>query len=100
LFSEPRLKIINFLRNGEKNVSEIVQELKIDQTAVSHNLARLKKCGFIIPERDGKFINYKLNQETIEPLIEIIEKHMLQHCIHILHNMKNKMKGGKKYGRK
>jgi len=42
LVSEPRLRIINFLRNGKKNVSEIVNELNMDQANVSHDLARLK----------------------------------------------------------
>ncbi|MEK6844838.1 MAG: transcriptional regulator, partial [Nanoarchaeota archaeon] len=47
LVSESRLKIINLLRKGRKNVSEIMANLKMDQTAVSHDLARLKKCGFV-----------------------------------------------------
>lgn len=92
LVSGPRLKIINFLRRGRKNVSELMEELEIEQTALSHNLARLKKCGFVITELDGKYHYYKLNEKTIEPLMEIIERHMLQHCIHIL----RQMKGGEK----
>ncbi len=89
LVSEPRLKIINFLRKGKKNVTEIMEELKMDQTSVSHNLSRLKKCGFVNDEINGKFRYYELNKETIKPLMEIIEKHMLQHCVHILKTMKN-----------
>ena len=84
LFSESRLKIINLLRKDKKNVSEIMRELKLDQTAVSHDLSRLKKCGFVGVEIEGKFRYYKLNKETIKPLIELIDKHMSQYCIHIL----------------
>ena len=87
LISEPRLKIINLLRKEKKNVSELMKELKMEQTAISHNLSRLKKCGFVIDESDGKFHYYKLNNETIRPLMEIIEKHMSEHCIHILKSM-------------
>jgi len=47
LCSESRLRIINLLRFGKKNVSNIIDELKIDQTAASHDLARLKRCGFV-----------------------------------------------------
>lgn len=89
LVSEPRLKIINLLRKGKKNVSEIKKELKMDQSAVSHNLARLKKCGFVSSEVDKKFRYYKLNQKTIKPLMEIIDRHMSQNCIHILRDSKN-----------
>ena len=88
LVSSSRLKIINLLRKGRKNVSEIIKELKMNQTAVSHDLSRLKKCGFVEIERMGKFRYYKLNENTIKPLMKIIEKHMSQFCIHILHNMK------------
>lgn len=91
LVSESRLKIINLLRNGKKNVSQIMDELKMKQTPVSHDLARLKQCGFVNSEIDGKFRYYSLNEETIKPLMSLIDKHMSQHCIHIL----KKMKGGK-----
>jgi DNA-binding transcriptional ArsR family regulator len=84
LVSEPRLKIINILRKGEKSVSEIMTELKTDQTAVSHNLARLKKCGFVGVDVKGKFRYYSLNKKTIKPLMSLIDKHMSNHCIHIL----------------
>ena len=84
LVSESRLKIINLLRKGKKNVSEIVFELKADQTAVSHDLRRLKRCGFVDSEVKGKFRYYKLNLKTIKPVMNIIDKHMASNCIHIL----------------
>ena len=91
LISEPRLKIINLLRKDKKNVSQIVKELKMDQTIVSHNLSRLKKCGFVKSEIDNKYRYYSLNKDTIKPLMEIIEKHMSLYCIRIIKTMK----GGK-----
>ncbi|HLC78236.1 MAG TPA: metalloregulator ArsR/SmtB family transcription factor [Candidatus Nanoarchaeia archaeon] len=88
LVSESRLKIINLLRKNKKNVSEIIRELNMDQTAVSHDLARLKRCGFVTAERNGKFIFYKLNEKTINPLMSLIDNHMSQYCIHILETIK------------
>lgn len=85
LNSEPRLKIINLLRKGKKNVSEIIEELNMDQTSVSHDLARLKRCGFVKSRVIGKFRFYKLNMKTIRPLMGLIDRHMSQYCIHILH---------------
>ncbi len=84
LVSESRLKIINLLRKNRKNVSEIIKILGMDQTAVSHDLARLKKCGFVDVEVNNKFRYYKLNKKTIKPLIELIDKHMSLYCAHIL----------------
>lgn len=84
LVSESRLRIINLLRKGRKNVSEIIAALHLDQTAVSHDLARLKKCGFVKTEVDGKYHYYMLNEKTIKPLMHLIDDHMSQYCIHIL----------------
>jgi len=84
LVSESRLRIINLLRKGRKNVTEIMQELKADQTAVSHDLARLKQCGFVSVEIDKKFRYYSLNEQSIKPLMNLIDNHMSKNCIHIL----------------
>ena len=92
LVSEPRLKIINLLRKGKKNVSQICDELEMQQTDVSHNLARLKECGFVSTEIDGRFRHYSLNKKTIEPLMGLIDNHMSKNCIHIL----RKKLGGQK----
>lgn len=84
LTSESRLKIINLLRKGKKNVSQIIDELKMDQSAVSHDLARLKSCGFVKSEIEGKFRCYGLDEKNIRPLMDLIDKHMSGHCVHIL----------------
>jgi DNA-binding transcriptional ArsR family regulator len=94
LVSEPRLKIINLLRKGEKNVSELMAELNLDQTAVSHNLARLRQCGFVKTKIEGKYRYYALNMKTIKPLMETIEEHMLANCIHIMRTTKDSANNG------
>ena len=92
LVSKPRLKIINSLRKEKKNVSEIIKELKMNQTSVSHNLKRLKDCGFVEVEAIGKFRYYVLNKKTIHPLMDIIDRHMKSNCIHILNRRLKKTK--------
>ena len=91
LVSESRLRIINLLRKGAKNVSEIIDELEMDQTSVSHDLARMRQCGFVSLETKGKFRYYKLNEKTIRPLMDLIEEHMAHNCIHILRGVKGGM---------
>ena len=88
LVSESRLKIINLLRNGRKNVSEITKELQLDQANVSHDLARLKRCGFVIVEAKKQYRYYKLNEETIRPLMGLIDKHMVEYCVHIFRQLR------------
>jgi len=83
LVSESRLKIINLLRDGERNVSEIIKELNMNQANVSHDLARLKKCGFVLMEAKKQYRYYKLNEKTIKPLMTLIDEHMTGYCVHI-----------------
>mgnify|MGYP001612011549 FL=1 len=88
LVSESRLKIINLLRKGELSVSEIVKILKISQPTVSHDLARLKKCGFVKAKTSKNFRHYSLNEKTINPLMGLIDAHMGEYCMHILNEIK------------
>ncbi|MBS3174416.1 winged helix-turn-helix transcriptional regulator [Candidatus Woesearchaeota archaeon] len=94
LVSGSRLKIINLLRKEEKNVSEIVGALKISQPAVSHDLARLKKCGFVNVKINKNFRYYSINKETIKPLMDLIDVHMSKYCIHIIHEIKGDKRDG------
>ncbi len=85
LSSQSRLKIINLLRSkGKMCVTELVKESKIDQTIISHDLTRLKRCGFVKVEIKGKYRYYTLNEKTIKPIMELIDNHMSNYCIHIL----------------
>ena len=83
LANEQRLAIINVLRDSPKNVSQICRELKFNQTTVSHNLKRLKTCGFVFSKKNGKERIYSLNKDTIKPLMEIIDKHTDKFCKHL-----------------
>ena len=86
LTSRDRLRIINLLRKNPKTVSEIQNELKIEQTILSHNLKRLRHCGFVDVEQKGKYRTYTLNRKTIMPLMNLIDKHMKKYCIKIIEN--------------
>lgn len=89
LVSQSRLRIINLLREGEKSVSEIVASVNYSQPTVSHDLARLKACGFVKVKISKNFRLYSLNKKTIEPLMKLIDSHMDDYCLHILHGRKS-----------
>jgi DNA-binding transcriptional ArsR family regulator len=81
LGNENRLKIIHFLAdNGPKNVSEIVSRTKLEQTAVSHNLKRLLSCEFVHLQPNGKERVYSINEETIKPLLVLMDQHVKKFC--------------------
>ncbi len=84
LANQNRLKIINVLRKGSRNVTEICQLTGFEQTMVSHNLKRLERCGMVFVEQKGKCRYYSVNKKTIKPLLEMIDAHMKEYCYKIL----------------
>ena len=80
LGNKRRLAIIDILRKGSKNVSQIIKQTGFEQSSVSHNLRRLERCGFVTVKKQGKERYYTLNQETIKPLIKLIDKHTKKFC--------------------
>lgn len=84
LDNQARLDIIKVLVSSPKNVSKIVEKTGYHQTTVSHNLKRLKECGFVTMSQKGKERIYKLNDSTIEPLFKLMEEHMHQYCRNVV----------------
>lgn len=81
LGNENRLKIIHFLaENGPQNVSQIAGGTKLEQSAVSHNLKRLLSCQFVHIKPSGKERVYSINEETIKPLLILMDKHVDKYC--------------------
>ena len=78
LSNQNRLHIMNSLRKGPKNVSQILEETGLEQTAVSHSLKRLEQCGFVSVKKKGKFHTYTLNSSAVEPLLKLLDKHMVK----------------------
>ena len=61
-------------------MTKISKTLNMNQTTVSHNLARLKTCGFVFVRNKGKERIYSLNSRTIKPLMKLIDEHMNTYC--------------------
>jgi DNA-binding transcriptional ArsR family regulator len=80
LCNKTRLALVQALQEKPKNVMQLTQELGIHQTSVSHGLKRLLKCGFVHVKKNGKERVYTLNQNTIKPLLILMEKHINNYC--------------------
>ncbi len=66
--SPTRRALLDALRDGESNVSDLVARLDVTQSAVSQQLALLKTAGLVEERADGRFRYYRLR---VEPLSEI-----------------------------
>jgi len=80
LANPTRLAILELLRDGPRNVTEISEVLNQEQSMISHNLKPLERCRFVFSERRKKERFYSLNKETMEQLFKIFAYHAEKYC--------------------
>jgi ArsR family transcriptional regulator len=62
-----RLKIIECLQFGPRNVTEIAGQLREELANVSHHLGILRQAGFVQDRKSGKQVFYCLHPEVFRP---------------------------------
>ena len=68
-----RISIIGFLEGGNKlSVTEIHNQLGIEQSTASHHLGILKDKGVLLSKREGKNTYYYLRHERLKDIISCI----------------------------
>lgn len=67
-----RLRILKMLQVKPLCVCEITDVLQLATSTVSKHLSILKATGFIIEEKDGKWVNYMINPHPDDPRISSI----------------------------
>jgi DNA-binding transcriptional ArsR family regulator len=80
LSNRTRLAIIDVLKEGPKNISEISKALEQDEATVSYNLKRLENFALLRSTGSGKEKLYSLNKEIVEPLSELLAFHTNKYC--------------------
>jgi DNA-binding transcriptional ArsR family regulator len=73
-FGDPtRLRILGLLREQERSVGELVKALRQPQPKVSNHLACLRWCGFVVAERRGKRVFYRLADPRVAQVVDITQ---------------------------
>jgi DNA-binding transcriptional ArsR family regulator len=71
-----RLKIVLALRNVEMCVCDLAAFTGLTDSAVSHQLRRLKDLALVKSRRDGQIVYYSLDDEHVERLLTIGLEHI------------------------
>jgi DNA-binding transcriptional ArsR family regulator len=69
-----RIAIIDLLNDNQMSVTEIYENLNIEQASASHHLNILKSKGVLSSKRNGKKIFYSLKNQTLTEIIECINR--------------------------
>jgi len=72
-----RLRIIKFIGERERSVSEIVQAIGLSQPLVSHHLKLLRNMNILETRRNGPFIFHRLKEKKILEALEGVSKVLL-----------------------
>ena len=67
-----RLKIISALCNGEKNVSQLLEEINTTQPNMSQHLNTLYHSDVLAKRRDGVQIYYRINNDRVVTLCRAV----------------------------
>lgn len=71
--SEPtRLRILNFLRDGERNVGDLAQACGYTAANVSRHLAMLMHHGLVIRETRGTSVYYRIADDSVYALCDLV----------------------------
>ena len=71
-----RLRIVMALRAGEMCVCDLAAFAGISESAVSHQLRRLRDMALVRRRRDGQILYYSLDDAHVAELLEVAEAHM------------------------
>jgi DNA-binding transcriptional ArsR family regulator len=83
LSNPTRLRIVEILLQGERTVSQLVEETGASQSQVSNQLACLKWCGYVTARQEGKHVWYKVSDERVRMLIALAREIVADNADHI-----------------
>jgi rhodanese-related sulfurtransferase/DNA-binding transcriptional ArsR family regulator len=78
-----RLELIEHLAQGPRSVEALATKLGLPIANVSQHLQTLRRAGVVLAERDGKFVNYSLIDETVLSLFASVQKVAERHLAEV-----------------
>ena len=69
-----RLKILYFLRHGEKCQCKIIPKMKEDQSNISRHLTHMKDMGILESRREGVSVYYKIRDKRVFSLLSLVDQ--------------------------
>ena len=71
-----RLKMAMALKNGEMCVCDLAALLGLSESAISHQIRRLKDLALVKGRREGQILYYSLDDHHVEELIQVGMDHL------------------------
>jgi len=69
-----RLKILYFIKDGEKCACKIIPEMKEEQSNVSRHLTLLREQGIVEARKEGVSVYYKIKEMRVFSLLSLVDE--------------------------
>src|SRR5512135_3442760 len=69
LSDQNRLRIVKMLAQRELCLCEVREVLGLSSSTVSKHLTVLRDAGLLLDSKDGRWVNFRLNDRTSQPFI-------------------------------
>ena len=73
-----RIRVLELLQNGPRPVSELLRELDIEASALSQQLAVLRRAGFVVSTRRGTSVSYELAASDVAELMQAARRFLTE----------------------
>jgi len=69
---ETRLMALSLLQSGEKCACELLTQVKVGQSTLSHHMKILVESGVVVSRKEGKWMYYSISKEGSEKAVELL----------------------------
>lgn len=76
LATPSRVRILGRLRSGASSVNELAGAVRMEPSAVSHQLRVLRHLGFVVGRREGRRVVYDLHDDHVAHLLDEAISHV------------------------
>lgn len=71
-----RIQILNLLLERERNAGELLEEVDVVQSTLSHHMKRLSDSGLVQVRKSGKWTYYSVSMETVRAAYDFLEQYL------------------------
>ena len=68
-----RLRMVQMLLQGRYTVGELAEACEIPSHMASEHLRLMQRCGFLAPEKEGRFVYYTIAEPHLKSIMACIE---------------------------
>ncbi len=72
-----RIRVLELLSDGDRSVSELLDEVAVEQPHLSQQLGVLRRAGFVDARREGSSVVYSLADQRIADLLAVSRQMLL-----------------------